>query len=282
MMNPHLEVMLAAVIWGSAGAFVKYLQLPPTTMAFFRLAIPTIILFLYFQIKKTNVFRGNPKPLLAASAINAVRMFFYFVGFTYASIGNAVIMLYTWPIFTTLLAITYLKEKISRRQAALLLISFTGIILMYLNKQIAFSDKDFIGMTSMLICAAMTAVTMVIFKKELEKYTRFETTFYQTLVGGFVFLPFLFINQPLPTLHQSAVASIYAILIGIVGFSLFFSALKKIKASTASTLSYIEVVSGVALGILLFKETLSWNMIAGGLLIIGSTMLMAKTPAPED
>ena len=49
--------------------------------------------------------------MLIASSINAARMFLYFIGFTYASIANAVIVLYTWPIFATLLGLMFLKEK---------------------------------------------------------------------------------------------------------------------------------------------------------------------------
>lgn len=44
VMNPYWEVMVASVIFGTTGIFVKYLNLPPTSIAFFRLVVPTIII----------------------------------------------------------------------------------------------------------------------------------------------------------------------------------------------------------------------------------------------
>ncbi|MEA2065169.1 MAG: DMT family transporter [Patescibacteria group bacterium] len=274
--NPCLEVVLASVVWGSTGVFVKYLNLPPTTIAFFRLAVPTLILGAFFLFKRTKLFHSKNKLILLASSLNAIRMFFYFVGFTFTSIGNAVIILYTWPIFATILSALFLKEKISKKNIVLLFITFFGIVLIYLNKEISFANKDFIGMSSMLLSAIIYSSTVVIFKKESNNYSKFETIFYQNLVGAIVFLPFIFINYPFPTIFQISVASIYAILIGLVGFGLFFSALKQIKASTASFLSYVEVISAILFGIILFNEVLTWNIVVGGLLIISSAIFIRK------
>lgn len=273
--NPYLEVIIAAIIWGSTGVFVKYLNLPPTTLTFFRMAVPAVFLSMFFSIKKIK-FNLNNKLMLFASSLNAFRMFFYFLGFTLTSIGNAVIMLYTWPIFATIFSLLFLKEKVKLRNLVLLAMAFVGIIIIYSNKELSFVNKDFIGMSAMLISAAIYAITIVIFKKESNKYSKFETIFYQNLVGAFIFLPFLFINQPFPTVTQSSVAITYAILIGLIAFSLFFSALKKIKASTASFLSYVEVISAMLFGIFLFNEVITLNLIIGGFLIITSTLLLKK------
>ncbi|MCP4135057.1 MAG: EamA family transporter, partial [bacterium] len=41
-----------------------------------------------------------------------------------------------------------------------------------------------------------------------------------------------------------------------------------IKASTASLLTYFEVISALFFAVLFFDETITWNMLAGGSLII--------------
>ncbi len=276
VLNPYLETILAGLIWGSTGLFIKYLNLPPTTITFFRLAIPTIILFIFLIIKKVKLFQGNNKLILLASTLNAGRVFLYTVGFTFASIGNAIIILYTWPIFTTIFSVLFLKEKVPKRTFFLLFIALIGTILIYINKEFSLSDNNFMGMMAMLLSAAIYALTVIIFKKESEKYTKYETIFYQNIIGSIIFIPFIFINKPVPTLPQVGIGIAYGIIIGIVGFILFFSALKKIKASTVSFLSYTEVVSAIILSVIFFQETLTWNMIAGGLLIILATSLIKK------
>jgi drug/metabolite transporter (DMT)-like permease len=273
MLGPYLEVVIAAIIWGSAGAFVKLLNLPPATISFFRLAVPTIILLAFFAVKKVRLFKGDNKLILSASLLNVVRTFLYFVGFTYTSIGNAVIIFFTWPIFVALLEIPFLKEKMTKKNAFLLLVAFFGMVLAYLNRKFSFSDHDFIGMAAMTLCSFANAACIIIFKKVGAKYSKFEMIFYQNIVGAFAFLPFVFIN-PLPSLWQSSTVIVYSILVGVIGFMLYFSALNVIKASTASFLTYFEPVSAILFGVILFAEKLSWNMIAGGLLIITSALMM--------
>ena len=131
-------------------------------------------------------------------------------------------------------------------------------------------------MTAMLLSAVIYALTVIIFKKESEKYSKYEIIFYQNIIGSIIFIPFIFINKPLPTLFQTSVGLVYGALIGLVGFIFFFSALKKIKASTVSFLSYFEVVSAIILSVIFFQEVLTWNMGVGGLLIILATTLIKK------
>ena len=275
-LNPYLEAILAGILWGLSGIFVKYLDLPPTTVTFFRLAVPSLILLLFLLIKKIKLFHGNNKLILLASTLNAGRVYLYTVGFTFASIGNAIIILYTWPIFTTIFSILFLKEKVPKRTFFLLFIAMVGTALIYLNKEFSFSDQNFIGMTAILLSAVIYALTVIIFKKESEKYSKYETIFYQNLIGSIIFIPFIFLNKPLPTLSQTSIGIVYGALIGLVGFVFFFSALKKLKASTVSFLSYTEVVSAIILAIIFFKEALTWNMVVGGLLIILATTLIKK------
>ena len=56
-MNPYLEVILAAVIWGSSGVFVKLINLNPFVISFFRTAIPMLVLSVYFIIIQNNPFK---------------------------------------------------------------------------------------------------------------------------------------------------------------------------------------------------------------------------------
>lgn len=275
-LNPYLEVVLAAIIWGSTGFFVKYLNLPPTTMAFFRMGVPTLLLFIFFYFKKTNLFKKNNKYLLLASSLNAIRMFLYFVGFTLTTIGNAVIILYTKPIFVVLLSLFFLNEKIPKRNYFFLLLSFTGTLFIFMNSEFSLQNKDFIGMLAMLGSAFVVAASTTIYKKESKNFSNFELIFYQNLVGAVVFIPFIFMNSPIPTLPQISIASFYAILIGLVGFGLFFSAIKKIKLSTATILTYVEVISGVLFGVIFFNEMITWNILVGGLLIMSSSILLKK------
>ncbi len=275
-LNPYLAVIMGATIGGSSGIFIKMLNLPPTSMTFFRVFVPVIILLFYFGWKKPKLFQGNYKIMLVASGFNAIRMFLYVFAYLYTSIGNAVIILFTWPIFATIFSAIFLKEKVSKKTALLISMAFLGIIIMYANKEISFGNNDFIGMAAMLLSAILYSLTAVIFKKELKNYTKTETIFYQNLVGAIVFLPFIFINKPIPTITQTSAGLIYGFSIGIVAYLLFFFALKRLKMSHYSLFSYWEIPAALIFSVIFFKEVITLNMIAGGTLIIASGLLLRK------
>ena len=243
------------------------------------MGIPTIVLFLLFRMQGQKLFQGDIKWMLIASALNAIRMFFYFSGYIYTTIGNAVIMLYTWPIFAAIFGFLILGEALTLRKVLLLIVAFCGILLVSLNYEFSTSSLDLLGMASMIFAGMIYAITVVIFKKESTKFTRNETIFYQNLIGTFIFLPFLFMNDPFPSAIKLVGASFYGFWIGILGFGLFFTALKKTTASTASFLSYFEVLFAILYGFFFFEEPITWNMILGGALIIGSSAFiqMRKT-----
>jgi drug/metabolite transporter (DMT)-like permease len=281
-MSPYVKIIIAAILAGSSGAFIKYLDLPSTTLTFFRMAIPTLLLLGLFALQKKQVIRNCSPLMLVASLLNAARLFFYFIGYSYTSIANAVIMLYTWPIFTTLLSMLLFREKVANRNMMLMCTSFSGIVIIYLNQNFSLDNKDMIGISSMLLSAFLYAVSVLIFKKESNRYTAKESVFYQNMLGVVIYAPFILTNRPGPTISEVGIMTCYAVLIGLIVFILFFSALKQIKASTASLLFYMEIVSALFCGIFLFDERLSWNLITGGAIIILSTILLKKEPASTN
>lgn len=276
-LNPYLAVILAATIGGSSGVFIKLLDLPPTTMTFFRVFVPTVVVLSYILlVKKTKLIRGNWKMMLLASGLNAVRMFLYFVAYLYTTLGNAVIMSQTWPIFAVILSILILKEKPTMKTLLLIGLAFLGIIIMLLNKEISFANKEWLGMLIMMISGLGYAGTAIIFKKELTNYSKTETIFYQNIVGAVVFLPFIFINQPLPATVQGSIATIYGFSVGVIAFLLFFYAMKKLPMSHFALFSYWEIIATVIFGVVFFHEQITFSLLMGGSMIVLAGLLLRK------
>lgn len=276
-LNPHLEVLIAATIWGTHGVFVKSLDLAPTTISFFRVAIPTLVLLVYFRFKKSKLIDVDNKSLmLFASFLFAIKALLTVLGFQLAPISTVILVGYTWPIFATLFSRIFLNERLAAQNIFLLLLAFVGIIFIFFDQTISFKNLEFLGLLFILLAAILHSIVIVIFKKESNKNSKYTTIFYQNIIGFLIFLPFIFINKPLPSLVQTGIGIGYGAAIGLLGFLFFFSALKKIAASTASHIAYFEVIIAVLFGILLFHETLTWNVLIGGLLIISSISFLKK------
>ena len=270
--NPYFAVFLAASIGGLSGVIVKTIGLPATSMAFIRLLVPTLLIGGYLIARRINCFRGNFKPLLLAGFLNVIRLLLYYLAFLYTSLANAVIILFTWPIFSALFGKLALREKTTPKEWILVAVSFLGMIVMYIG-DVSLIGKDFLGMTIMLISAIMYAVTVVIYKAKIKDYSDAEIVFYQNFLGPIIFLPFFLVNRPWPQLAQVTTAMVFfGLLVGVVAFLLFFIGLRRLSLIRYSILTYWEVPATIIFGMLLMKENLTVSMVAGGLLIIGANI----------
>ncbi len=270
-----LAVILAATMAGSSGVFVKHMEMPVTSMGFFRSLLPVLLMGGIMRYQRIPFFRGNYRLMTGISVLNVLRMYLFFTAYTYTSMGNAILISYTWPIFVNIFSAIFLKEIISRRNIILLVLAFLGIVIVSMNQPFSFENHDFIGMAAALGMALVYALTVVGFKKESHFYSPTEIIFYQNFAGVFLFLPFLFIN-PWPTNMDLMVSAGHSFFLGTIGFSFFFFGLRSLSASTASGLAYIEIVSALLFGIFVMNEPFTWNMAAGGALIILSTALLKR------
>jgi drug/metabolite transporter (DMT)-like permease len=274
--NAVYAVITCALIAGNNGLIIKHMSsMSPGLIAWFRTAIPIIFLIPLLWKKGDLHFKGNNKRMLLASSINAVRMYLFLIAFIYTSIGNAVVLFYTYPIFVTAIEILFLKKNIKKEQLLFLLLAFIGIIITYIGKPFNFESRDFIGMLAAIGASIGYAVTVIIFKTETHNYSQNKMIFYQNIVGAVLFIPFL-IGLPTAEIDHLATGLFYGLLIGIVVFKLFFFGLKYLAASTATTLMYLEVITAVLLGHFILDEKLTWNILVGGALILISSIYISR------
>jgi drug/metabolite transporter (DMT)-like permease len=131
--RPYIAVLCAAIVFGSSGAFVKHLQLSPVTLGFIRTFIPALFVGVYCFSRNRLRIKPNFRIILLGSALNAVRLAFYFHGFSNSDISTAMIVLYTWPVFTAVNAGIFLGEKTPYYQYVLLVLAITGIVIINLD-----------------------------------------------------------------------------------------------------------------------------------------------------
>jgi drug/metabolite transporter (DMT)-like permease len=141
ILNPYFKVITAALLWSTSGIFIRVLKLSPGIFSFYRMAIPALFLFIFLKIKKEKLIKGSIRLLLLGSLLNAARLFLYYISFNYTSLGNAIIILYTWPVFMTILGFIFLKERINLRNIVLLITTFLGIIVVFIKKGFSFQDR---------------------------------------------------------------------------------------------------------------------------------------------
>ena len=251
-------------------------SMTPTSIGGLRMTLPLVFIWFYLKTSGTKVFRDNLTTMLTASALNAFRLYFYFIAFIMTSVAAAVILFYCFPIFVALIGHYFLKERMSKKQWMYLILAFVGIIISYSNQSFSFQNEDFIGMSAALISGLGYAITVVLFKTQSENYTSTEMVFYQNLVGCIIFLPFFIFHFPNVSIQDIGICFLYSLLIGFVVFKLFFIGLKSMEASVASSIMYLEIVAAFVYSYLLLGERLSVNAVIGGAIIVLSSFMINR------
>lgn len=115
--NPKLKIILAMVIWGTIGIFVREIELSSIEIAFFRASIGSGFLIFISLIKKEKidkeVFKSNIIVLSISGIVLGINWIALFQAMKYTTISNAILSYYFAPVFIVIFSSVLFKEKMS-------------------------------------------------------------------------------------------------------------------------------------------------------------------------
>ncbi|GAB6275640.1 MAG: hypothetical protein SAMD01599839_01800 [Rectinema sp.] len=280
---PILAVLVAAALGASSGLYIKGLAFSSLAMTSLRMTVP-LLLVLPSAAKHGLLLgkRGMRWQLFLASALNAIRLYLYVLAYKLTSMGNAVVLLYLWPVFALVIDSIRLKKSLSVVRLGILLLSIAGVLVMNLNKRFSLSETDLLGSACMIASALIFAVTNIIFKQALSVISEIDTLYFQNAIGGIIFLPFLIAEIPHAPLSHLSIGIFYGVAVGLVGFGLFFVGMKRLPLFQYSALSYSEVPFAVLLGIAFRGEKMTALQGLGMALIVLGSFLAQRSHSSSE
>nr|WP_263622673.1 DMT family transporter [Halobacillus halophilus] len=184
------------------------------------------------------------------------------------------------PIFTVLLSIVFLKERLTRARAAGITIAVSGVLFITtLGSGHSFNFALSIGYFLMILSTLNWAVYSVLLKKLAIPLPSIVITFYMSMCGFILTLPFLLRNQGW---HQLVNLESYywghllflGVFVSALAYWYWAKALEIMEASQVSVFLYLEPLATLIAAALLLKESFSWLSITGGWLIIFGVLLV--------
>jgi drug/metabolite transporter (DMT)-like permease len=271
---PVLAVLTAAALGASSGLYIKGLAFSGLAISSLRMTVPFLLTLP--SAAKHGLLLGRPGMrgrLLVASALNALRLYLYILAYKLTTIGNAVVLLYLWPIFSLVIDSIRLKEPLSVSKLATLVLATGGVVVMNLHRNFSLAGPDLIGSACMIASALIYASTNFIFKEALVVMSEVDTLYFQNAIGALVFLPFLITEIPQVPIAHLGIGVVYGVVVGLIGFGLFFAGMKRLPMFQYSVLSYSEVPFGLLLGIVFLGEKMMVNQAIGIVLIVAGSFL---------
>jgi len=274
---PVLSVLAGATLGASSGLYIKSTGFSSLAMTGFRMGIP-VLLTLPSMLRGGRALGipGQRKGLWIASAINAVRMLLFVMAYKMTSVGNAVVLLYLWPIFALIFDGIRSRQAPGAARVGLVALSFAGVVIMNLHRGLGLSDRDLYGSLLMLAASAGFAVTVIMFKKALATVGETDAIYFQNAVGAVIYLPFLIAELGSATVPDIAIGAAYGAAVGMAGFFCFFFAMKRLPIFQYGALAYSEVPIGVLLGVLVLGESFAPNQLAGAIIVVAASFLAQR------
>lgn len=288
-MGAKLRNVSAMLIFGTIGLFVKNIDLASSEIALVRGMIGGIVLIVVSLFAKNKVSFKNIKEnllllLLSGGAIG-LNWIFLFQAYKYTTISNATLSYYFAPVFVMLLSPFILKEKLTLKKMLCVTCAMLGMICIVGNSGgVTEGRNDFLGISYGLAAAAFYA-SVVLMNKFLKNLKSLETTYIQLILAAVVLMPYVFTVEGL-NIFKMPVSSIpYILILGVVhtgiAYLLYFSSLKELKGQTIAVMSYIDPISAVIISAIFLRERMEVLQIAGGILILGSTLISELTKSKE-
>lgn len=276
----HIAGVIAMIIWGLSFIWSTqvYESLNPTATIFLRLVVATI-----FFTAILFVFRLNEKidrkhlKLFALAAMFEPFLYFIFEGYglknTSPIIGSAIIAMI--PLVTPIAASIFLKERLSAMNIIGLIVSFLGVMVMLINKDLKFvaSPKGVI----FLFCAVLVAVGYSIALAKLTKlYKPLTITWMQNIIGMIYFLPMMIVMEQFEASTFANVGDyiVPLLCLGVfcsaIAYSLWAFAFSRLGASRANVYSNLIPVFTAIFSFILGIEQLSesTNKVVGIVIVV--------------
>ncbi|MFD9628329.1 DMT family transporter [Peribacillus muralis] len=280
----YLFIITGAVLWGTIGLFVHKLYdygFSPLQVVAIRVIFASLFLLVYITLKKPALLKikvQDCKYFIGTGIMSIV--FFnwcYFTAIKETSLSIAAILLYTGPIFVTLLSRIFFQEYLTKNKIAALVITFLGcalVIEIFPNSSEAVSFYSFIvGLGA----GFGYALYSIFGKYALIKYNALTVTTYTFIFASLVMIPTTGLWNSWELFLDEEVLS-YSIGLGfiptVLAFFLYTTGLTYVESSTGSIMTTIEPVVATLMGVILFGEALSPWQVMGVLLVITAVILV--------
>jgi len=272
----RLLVLGAALLWSLAGVFIKFLDLPPLTIVFYRSLFAALIF--------TPFLRRSHRQMSAPIAVSALTYTAAISAFVSANklttAANAIVLQYTAPVFVFLFSRLVLGEKISRLNGFALAVSMVGVAMISLDSA---GEPEMAGILLALLSGMMFAAYMINLRRT-QSLSPVYLTWINNVACALLLLWLVKSQLALSPDEILILAVMGAVQLGLPYF-LFSKGLQTISLQEASLIALIEPVLNPVWVALVVGEIPSSATIAGGVMILvglGVRYVWPSLKRPEE
>lgn len=258
---------LSAFFFALGDILIKFISptLGAIQIAFVRFLLGALII-LPMLLSSGQSLKGSSTRVLFVRGLTGTLTFFCLLkAIAMIPLSHAMVLFYTFPLFATFFSFLLLKEALTRSEIALTVVGTIGIYILINPSSHALTMGHLFG----LLAACFAGLVMVLTRKLRKTNGPLIIYFYFCMVGGIVSFPFFIVNFTIPSIPQSSLLVLLAVIL-LIAQVLLNQGFKYCKASEGAVILMSEVVfTGIA-GVVIFNDSLSLSFWVGACLIVGS------------
>jgi drug/metabolite transporter (DMT)-like permease len=289
-------LLVSNFIWGSQFVMVKVAQeqMGPVFATFFPMAIATLILIpiVRRERKKRLGTTGSRRMpwrdlrdfVLIGVCGQIVAQLFVTWGVRLSLAENAALLMLCLPVSTAVMAYFFLGERMTLVRWISFALAIAGVVeCSGIDwRSLDFTSGRFLLGNVLVFCSVNgSAFYNAYSKKLLGRYSPLQVLLYSYYAVFVFMLPITVYSEPLSFLHLThfkpavwAALMVLAVLQYGLSMVLFLSVLSRLDATQAALSNYLIPFFGVLIAAALLGERLTGYMVAGGILVLGSTLLI--------
>jgi drug/metabolite transporter (DMT)-like permease len=272
-------IVASALCFGSMAIFARAAYdagVDPTTLLLLRFAIAAILMWGVFMARGSYLPRGRGLGMLVGMGAlgYAGQAFCYFGALTQASAGLVALLLYLYPAMVTVLSRVVLGHVLSPLHVVAVAVALAGSALTIGDA----GEGTALGILLGLAGSLIYSVYILVGSRLPGDVTPTASTAVVTTSAAVVYLGVAAIRGvrlPATALGWGAVLAI-AVVCTVLAVSFFLAGLTRVGPVKASLYSTVEPAFTVMLAALVLGERVTALRVAGGALILGAVVLIAR------
>lgn len=274
----RLRYVIAVVLYGTIGMFLRYVDLPSEIVALCRGSIGAVFIFLYqksrHQAIDLTAIRRNLFWLLLSGICLGLNWIFLFAAYIQTTVAIASLCNYMAPLIVILITPFVLHEPLSKRKLPFVAMAFIGIILV---SGVLGGETGNLSGVIMGLLAAAAFVVIVICNRKIHDIPSLDKSIVQLAVSALTILPYVLVKNHGAALHPDARSLMIVLMLGVIhtGFAyiLYFSAMHNLPVTTFAVIGYLEPVVSVLCSAFFLHEPMGIQGWIGAVLIIGAAVM---------
>lgn len=279
-MAPHAAILLSALLWGTMWIPLREMNefgvsgAAATTASFL---FGLVVLLPYALVKARRILAGG-WPLAAAGFFLAVAVAFYAEGMVRGEVARVLLLFYLTPVWSTLLARLMLKQPITRRRVATIVLGLAGMAVILggeMGVPVPRGVADWMGLAS----GIAWGLAMVYIQRTASR------RYFDRIFAAFIFLaPVYYLMTLLPGSRVSVgmegalltdwammlVALALIWMVPVIGLTVYGAS--RLDPGRVAIFLMLEIVIGLASAAWLLDEPFGAREIIGATLIIAAML----------